>query len=58
MIPIQNVRVVAGLALSPLLTQPKRPYRIYFADEGIFGFAPTGRCSKRRTEPETSYVDR
>jgi membrane associated rhomboid family serine protease len=34
---------VAGLALSPLLTQSERRYRTYYADEGILGFTPTGR---------------
>jgi membrane associated rhomboid family serine protease len=34
---------VAGLALAVPLQRRQRPYRSYFADEGVLGFSPNGR---------------
>jgi len=34
---------VFGFVLTPLLRQSRRRYRTYYADEGIFGFDPSGR---------------
>ena len=39
---------VFGFVLTPLLRQSRRRYRTYYADEGIFGFDPSGRSMKRR----------
>jgi membrane associated rhomboid family serine protease len=33
---------VVGLLVGPLLVQPERRYRTYYADEGILGFTPRG----------------
>ncbi len=34
---------VAGWALGPALRRPRRRYRRFYADEGVFGFLPDGR---------------
>jgi membrane associated rhomboid family serine protease len=34
---------LAGFVLGPLLSRSRRRFRQYYADEGVLGFAPTGR---------------
>jgi membrane associated rhomboid family serine protease len=34
---------LAGFAFGPLLTRSKQDYRPYYADEGVYGFTPSGR---------------
>ncbi|TJW71448.1 rhomboid family intramembrane serine protease, partial [Neisseria gonorrhoeae] len=34
---------IAGVLLTSVLTQPRRTYRKYYLDEGIYGFTPNGR---------------
>jgi membrane associated rhomboid family serine protease len=36
---------VAGWLLAPAMRRPRRRYRPYYADEGVFGFSPDGRRS-------------
>jgi membrane associated rhomboid family serine protease len=33
---------IAGYAFASLMMRPQRDYRSYYADEGVFGFGPTG----------------
>jgi membrane associated rhomboid family serine protease len=34
---------IAGFALSPFLVRSERRYRVYYPDEGVFGFDTKGR---------------
>jgi len=39
---------IAGWVLAPLVSSPAHTYRCYYADEGRYGFVPSGRRARGR----------